>query len=81
MIEVNKMKTNVIITISTLVFIILFSSEPIYGLRCNGRLVEVGDTKSQVVDKCGEPDHIEMWQEEKIVGRHFHRQGNSCFFL
>jgi hypothetical protein len=28
--------------------------------------VSIGDTKSQVVDKCGEPDHIESWEEERI---------------
>jgi hypothetical protein len=33
------------------------------ALRCQGRLVHVGDLATDVVSKCGEPDHIEQWEE------------------
>jgi hypothetical protein len=33
------------------------------ALRCQGRLVHIGDLRADVVSKCGEPDHIEKWEE------------------
>ena len=33
-------------------------------LRCQGRLVYLGDTKAKVLDKCGEPDHLDQWEED-----------------
>ena len=33
-------------------------------LRCQGRLVYLGDTKAIVLDKCGDPDKIDQWEED-----------------
>ena len=33
------------------------------AFRCHGRLIHVGDPKTNVSSKCGEPDHIEQWEE------------------
>ena len=33
-------------------------------LRCQGRLVSIGDTKTAVLDKCDHPDKREQWEEE-----------------
>ena len=33
------------------------------ALRCQGRLVYIGDHKADVLAKCGQPDHIEQWEE------------------
>ena len=33
------------------------------ALRCQGRLVYIGDLKADVISKCGKPDHIEQWEE------------------
>ena len=33
------------------------------SIRCDGRIVSVGAFKEQVRDKCGEPDHLEEWEE------------------
>jgi len=33
------------------------------ALRCHGRLVYIGDQKSDVLSKCGKPDDIEQWEE------------------
>lgn len=33
-------------------------------LRCSGRLISIGDTNSDVLEKCGEPDKIERWEED-----------------
>ena len=34
-------------------------------LRCQGRLVSIGDTKEEVLDKCDKPDKREQWEEDK----------------
>ena len=34
------------------------------NLRCQGRLVSVGDTKAEVLGTCGEPDQLDQWEEE-----------------
>jgi len=33
-------------------------------LRCQGRLVSIGDTKAAVLDKCDHPDKRDQWEEE-----------------
>ena len=33
------------------------------ALRCRGRLVHIGDFEADVISRCGEPDHIERWEE------------------
>jgi len=33
-------------------------------LRCQGRLVSVGDTKAAVLNKCGQPDKRDQWEED-----------------
>lgn len=53
--------------------------QPAYGLRCNGRIVQIGDKTSQVTKKCAQPDHIEYSQEERIGDNYYfmHRHGRS----
>ncbi len=36
------------------------------SLRCGVRLITVGDYKARVLAECGEPDHVEVWEEERI---------------
>ena len=33
------------------------------ALRCQNRLVYIGDPMANVLSKCGEPDHVEQWEE------------------
>lgn len=33
------------------------------AFRCHGRLVYIGDLKTDVLSKCGKPDHIDQWEE------------------
>ncbi len=42
------------------------------SLRCGVRLITIGDFKDRVLAECGEPDHIEVWQEERVYGFHNH---------
>jgi hypothetical protein len=34
-------------------------------LRCQGRLASIGDTKEEVLDKCGKPDKHDQWVEDQ----------------
>ena len=52
--------------------LIIFINNPTYALRCSGSIVSIGDTKSQVIGKCGEPNHIESWEEERIKKDYYH---------
>ena len=38
------------------------------GLRCGVRLITEGDFKARVLAECGEPDHVEVWEEERVYG-------------
>ncbi len=33
-------------------------------MRCQGRLVSIGDTKAEVLDKCDHPDKRDQWEED-----------------
>ncbi|MGE5842624.1 MAG: DUF2845 domain-containing protein [Deltaproteobacteria bacterium] len=37
-----------------------------FAFRCGTQLVGEGDSRYEVQHKCGEPDHIEYWEEERI---------------
>jgi len=42
------------------------------SLRCGVRLITVGDFKARVLAECGEPDHVEVWEEERVYRFHNH---------
>ena len=35
------------------------------NFRCKGKIVSVGDHKSDVLRKCGEPDQVDKWKEDQ----------------
>ena len=41
----------------------LCASTSAWALRCNSRVIDVGDTKGKVLYNCGEPESIETWEE------------------
>ena len=48
------------------VFIGLNFQQVAYGdrtFRCKGNIISVGEYTSEVLEKCGEPDNREQWQE------------------
>jgi hypothetical protein len=45
---------------------ILFS-HPVFALRCGYTLVDIGNYKEEVIDKCGEPQSIESHIERRGV--------------
>jgi hypothetical protein len=42
------------------------SDVSIAGMRCGTKLVHEGDTKADVIHKCGEPSFVESWGEEHV---------------
>ncbi len=41
--------------------------EPAHGFRCGNRLIHKNDTTRQVLQRCGEPDWVEQWEEERVI--------------
>ncbi len=33
------------------------------SLRCQGRIVSIGDTKAEVLDMCDQPNKLDQWEE------------------
>jgi len=58
--------------------LILVDAKPGSALRCGTQLVAVGDFKEEVLADCGEPDHVEVWQEERIF-RDFSTDSSQSF--
>jgi Protein of unknown function (DUF2845) len=52
--------------------ILTFTDARATGLRCGVRLITEGDFKTRVLAECGEPDHVEVWEEERVYGFHSH---------
>jgi hypothetical protein len=42
------------------------------ALRCGSRLISEGDPKVKVLAECGEPDYVEVWEEERVYRFHYH---------
>jgi hypothetical protein len=43
-----------------------FLATPSYAMRCGTKLISVGDFSPRVLAECGEPTHVERWQEERV---------------
>ena len=54
-----------------LVFMVFFSTVLLwgesFGFRCGRWLISKGDSQFEVLAKCGEPDFVETWYEERLV--------------
>lgn len=42
------------------------------SIRCGSRLITIGDYQDRVLAECGEPDHVRVWEEERVYGFHYH---------
>jgi len=38
------------------------------SLRCGSRLITAGDYRDRVLSECGDPDHVQVWEEERVYG-------------
>lgn len=53
------------------IFLLFFLfSGPLFALRCGHSLVQPGDYKADVVDKCGDPDSVESHYERRGIVNH-----------
>jgi len=50
-----------------LMFLCILLSHPAFALRCGRALVDIGDYKEDVIDKCGEPEYIDTHIELRGV--------------
>ncbi len=55
--------------ISLAILLALVPLQASYGFRCQGRLVYEGDTKSEVLKKCGEPTGKDSQESEVLKKR------------
>jgi hypothetical protein len=46
--------------------LLLVVVQPSTAFRCGTELISIGDDKWEVRQLCGEPDHVNVWQEERI---------------
>lgn len=60
----------------------LLFSHSVFALRCGHTLVDLGDYKEDVIDKCGEPEsiesHIERRGASNFVDQSSRRQGSGA---
>ncbi len=65
--EGKQMKVNGIYAIVFVALIWVFGNVgTASGFRCGTRLVSEGDTRAEVIQKCGEPTFVDAWEEELI---------------
>ncbi|MBT9097014.1 DUF2845 domain-containing protein [Methylovulum psychrotolerans] len=58
-----------------LLFFCLLISQSVFALRCGHELVELGNSKNDVVYKCGDPDSIDTHLERRSVS-HYSSESN-----
>ncbi len=59
-------KNRVVFILALILLIFTLTGAHASSLRCGVRLITVGDYKAQVLAECGEPDHVEVWEEERV---------------
>jgi hypothetical protein len=52
--------------LSLFLSLLILTSAHASSLRCGVRLITVGDFKARVLAECGEPDQVEVWEEERV---------------
>ncbi|SDM34899.1 Protein of unknown function [Geoalkalibacter ferrihydriticus] len=57
--------------LTSFVALLILAAAPAWALRCDGRLVNTGDHKIEVLAKCGEPVWQERWQDDVFERRFF----------
>lgn len=57
-------------SVATLCALLLFSA-PSYAFRCGTRVISEGDHQPRVLQLCGDPTHIETWQEERVFKSYY----------
>ena len=64
---------SILILLAIAALITTMPTDAIAGVRCSGEVITEGDTTYETRKHCGEPDHIDSWEEERIL-RDFRRR-------
>jgi hypothetical protein len=65
MVNLSPRFWKVIFSVALLLILILAGGSPAQAFYCGTRLVNVGDTRFEVMRKCGAPDWVESWEEAR----------------
>ncbi len=65
-------KTSALLGGVIILFGIMAAAGSAHGFRCDGKIVTEGDHAYDVLAKCGEPDYVDAWEQERSR-RDFHR--------
>jgi hypothetical protein len=52
--------------VAFVIMLMLIAADNASAFRCGTRLVSVGDSKYEILWKCGEPTWVESWLEKRI---------------
>ncbi|CAB1058091.1 hypothetical protein D1BOALGB6SA_2847 [Olavius sp. associated proteobacterium Delta 1] len=66
--KISQFVSGILLTIVALAPLNSYAS----SLRCGVRLITVGDYKDRVLSECGEPDHVQVWEEERVYSFRHH---------
>lgn len=50
----------------TALILILLTPGSVFAFRCGSKLISIGNTKADVMAKCGQPNWRESWEEERV---------------
>jgi hypothetical protein len=65
----REMKTYGIYAIVIIAILCIFRSVGAdNAFRCGTQLVSQGDTRAEVIQKCGEPTFVDSWEEDSFKG-------------
>ena len=67
------MRIRLSLIICTYLLLIASSNVSADGFFCGGKLISIGDTKYEVINKCGEPAFIDV-RTEKRIKRDYYRE-------
>jgi hypothetical protein len=62
----KEMRTPVSLIVMVVVAVMLCVASPVWAMRCSGRIVSVGDTRFDVLSKCGNPSFVDQREEERF---------------
>lgn len=54
------------LAICTILILAVLGPSPLWALRCQGRVVSLGDTRYEVLEKCGPPNYVEERYEDRL---------------
>jgi hypothetical protein len=66
--EENRSMTRILLGYGVLIGMVLGGLTSAEAMRCGQRILALGYTKAEVVDRCGEPAAIDQRYEEEITG-------------